>query len=165
MDQLVASGRSIRELAGEFGVSYDSAKRHYRNGHAEIVRVVAPKPEAPAGANLRERLEGQLANLEAMAAKPDLNHRAYLETLREVRLLSESIAKYGFEAPPAVPLAESEDWIDLRGFLYVTLREYPDALEAVLIGLEARALTSESPPEATERAFDGSSGLRYGFGG
>jgi hypothetical protein len=65
-----------------------------------------------------------MARLERMAAEPGLSQRPYLDLLREMRLLSAELAAPGSDdPPPAVPLVETEEWIELRELWFDFLKE------------------------------------------
>lgn len=124
IDALLASGRSVRSLAVELGLSRDALGRHAR-GHRGR-RTASPSSSSPATSDappdplheLVVALRGR-----ALAGDPGL--------AREYRLALAAQADERHAAPPRTDLASEPEWIALRTLMLQALEPYPKARLAV----------------------------------
>lgn len=159
---VLLGGKSRYATAAAFGLSPWSMKRHVANGHLprplrDPSPVVAPPessaqddaaPGVPTGStkSLRERLEKVMQKLEAMADDPTIGHRAYLETVVQLRLLSESLAKRGGDLPLRVDVLATDEWQQVVEVVVAVLDRHPAALadfRAELRRIAGQGTTSE----------------------
>jgi hypothetical protein len=124
----LASGRSVRSVAAEFGLSDDALGRHAKNHLGRPAWTSATIP-APADGSL-DPLDELVAALRtrALAGNPS--------DTREYRLALAAQAATRHATAPTRPLADSEEWIALRTAMLAALEPFPEARLAIADALE-----------------------------
>jgi hypothetical protein len=152
IEAAIRGGMSKAAVSRAYGLGKMPVQRH-ASGHmlpvrrttATVGRTAAPGPVlGPDGGDVqpaqtvRERLEGHLARLEGLLASGDLSMTLSLASLKEVRLLAESLAKQ-FPAPDVDrDFSETQDWAEFATAMadWVTARglaeEWGDFIHAQL---------------------------------
>ena len=129
IDTLLEAGRSARSLAREFGLGYESVKRHNRNHGPMRGRPRTDTPStAPTGGDPLVVLVESLRVRAEKTSNPGM--------VREYRLalLAQQAARATapLECPP---LAESDEWKEFREVLVKVLEPFPDAEAAVRVAI------------------------------
>jgi transposase-like protein len=121
--ELLRSGRSVRSVALEFGLSDDALGRHARH---HVSRPAAPasshpRAAAPAGDPLDELV--QALRVRALAGSP--------ADTREYRLALAAQSDARHSAPPQRDLATEPEWLALRTAMLAALDGFPEARQAL----------------------------------
>jgi len=126
IEAAIRGGMSKAAVSRAYGLGKMPVQRHaaghmlpVRRTTATVGRTIAPGPVlGPVGGDVqpdqtvRERLEGHLARLEGLLASGDLSMTLYLASLKEVRLLAESLAKQGPAPDPERDFTDTQDWAE-----------------------------------------------------
>lgn len=149
---LVSRARPMRAVARDFGVSYDSLKRHRRNGHVvgSALQYAGSSPVASSGTP-EEQIRAIVASLNAIDVTK-LSPNAQIALFSERRRAAESLAKVsGPSAPTTVRLQDIEGYADLEAEMFEALEKHPLArqdLARVLRGRLSRAREDRASKEA-----------------
>jgi hypothetical protein len=171
INSALVAGVSVTALAGKYGVSTDSIYRHQRNHITDETRasLVADAPIAELAAMAAEHAGSLLdylqlvrqtlwRNFQIAAEHGDIaatnnTSRALLEVLREIgRLTGELLASApitNIQNNHFNLFTQSAAFADLQAMLVTTLSPFPEALAAVVAGLERLdAGAGGKPPSA-----------------
>ncbi len=143
VDRALVAGNSLRNIAERFGTSPATLHRHKTHlgaamAKAEETRAVV---EVAHGHSARTELEAlrtkatHLGNL----AEGGKDYRTALQAVRELTRLVELQERLALEARQgsAVDIINHPTWWRLRGVLLTALGPYPEALAAVMRGIES----------------------------
>lgn len=141
IDQAIVSGRSLRSVATEFGLSKEAPRRHKPHISPALLAVLEQRKLAGPTAAV-DRLEDlhrrASALLDVAEAKGDIRNAAAV--IGQLRGIVETLAKLSGELDerPTVQIlnvATSAEWLQIRQLLTVALTPYPEAAMAVASGL------------------------------
>lgn len=138
-EAIVLEGRSVRNIAAQYGVSYQSVQRHKDHIPKLLLQAKTNMDiyEAESILGRIEDLEREtLAQLEA--GKEDDDRRFVLNAIREQRHnleLASRVAQIIKEAPQ-INLIQAPEWVELRAVIINALAPYDDASRAVLGAIE-----------------------------
>ncbi len=144
LDAELVMGIPYRDLASRYGVSISALSRHRRDHVSPaLAKVIAERETAGAESALDrlEALHGRVMRL-LDAAEGDGRASLMLAAVREARSLVELVARIRGELDErpqvaVVNLQTSDQWLTLRAVLAEALAPYPDAAQAVTVGLLA----------------------------
>jgi hypothetical protein len=133
VNQSLRDGRSAREVASEFGLSYDALTRHARN-HLAAVPITGSGDLLGSALPSRDPLEELTAALRTRALSgSDAASREY-----RLALAAQTAARHA--ATPHRALTDEPEWIALRTIMLKALQPFPEARIAVADALaESRA--------------------------
>lgn len=135
IDKLILSGTSIRDIAGQFGLTKSSVQRHKKHLQRKLVKASEVKETITANS-----LFGQLRDLHSEAlnileeAKSRGNLQIALNAIGRVKELLELQAKLLGELQEGnvINIYTHPDWIELRNIILLTLEDYPEAKNALV---------------------------------
>lgn len=137
------SGESMRAIASRVGdVSKDALARHRAHISPALARIAERRAEAGAltAAQRLEELYGRASKV-LQSAESEGKASLSLAAIRELRGLVELLAKISGELDErpvtVINLAESAEWVQLRGLIMAALQPHPDAARAVVAAIEA----------------------------
>jgi len=143
IDKALVSGRSLRDMAGQFRVSKSALDRHRDHVKATLVKA-AVRRETSRGATLLDRIHGleDHARRLAMVCESEGDYRAALVGLQQIRetlrlLLDVRAAEIKDRRAASVELLQSPDWQRIKNILTATLLPYPEAQNALAHALRA----------------------------
>ncbi len=143
IDQAVVLGEPIRGIARRFdGAERDALRRHQAHISPALARIAEQRAEAGAvtAAQRLEELYGRASKV-LDAAEGEGKASLSLAAIRELRGLVELLAKISGELDErpvtVINLAESAEWVQLRGMIMAALAPHPDAAQAVVAAIEA----------------------------
>jgi hypothetical protein len=124
IDEALRSGRTARDVAAEYALSYDAVTRHARNHLAR--RMV----ETAITTNGTDPLDELVATLrvKALAGDPAI--------VREYRLALAAQTAAAHANAPVMDLTATAEWIEVRTRILEILEAHPDALAAMRGALE-----------------------------
>ncbi len=137
IDACLVSGRPLREIAGQWGLSSSALHRHSQRHVSAALAAVQAEREAKGAASLLDRVEGLITRTEGLltAAEQDGKVSAALAAVRELRGLLELLGKASGELDTrpvtVVNLQASPEWLELRAAIFMALQPYPEARAAV----------------------------------
>lgn len=129
VDELLRSGRSVRSVAVELGISRDALGRHARahlGRRTALVNGSAPVNGLPPVAHPLDELVGALRQ-RALTGDPAVS--------REYRLAIMAQADAEHAQAPTIDLASQPEWIALRARLLEALEPFPEARLAVVAAI------------------------------
>ena len=134
VDAAFVQGRSAKSIALQYGLSYDSVKRHRLKGHVQGMPEPVPGhlPEAPLPAvSATEKLLALITELEAKEVK-DLGASTYVTLVQaKLRAYSDLAKLMGPDAPQEFDPSTDPEWIEMRELMWETLRPFPEARAAL----------------------------------
>lgn len=142
IDEAIASGRSLRDVAKTFGFKKDQVFRHKR-AHLPVARLhllteAHATAEAGRALSLLERVKKLVERVERLAETAEKDGHAALllqatKELRETYRLEGSLSGELDERPTVnvLNLTTTPEWLALRTGLLRALRRHPEALEDV----------------------------------
>ena len=140
INDLLAHGTSVRDVAGRFGISKSAVSRHAQHLPAELAAGVRLEREESAGetvSSLRELAD--VARSIMNETKQTATTR--LKAIRELTRLCELISRVNGEIDSApsvnVSISESPEAREFMLVVLATLTPYPDARAALLQKLSA----------------------------
>lgn len=143
IDEALVLGRSLRDVARQYGPSKDALTRHRAHISPALQRMVERRQEAGPKAAL-DRLEDLYTRASRVldAAEAEGKAALSLSAVRELRGVVETIARVTGELDerPTVNvlnLQTSSEWQSLRGAVLEALAPHPEALQAVVAALAA----------------------------
>jgi hypothetical protein len=132
----------MRTIGIRHGVSKDAVRRHRAHISPALSRLVAEREEAGPASAL-DRLESLYRQASEVldAARAGGQASLSLAAIKELRGLVEVLAKITGELDErpvtVVNLAESAEWVQLRGLIMAALQPHPVAAQAVAVAIEA----------------------------
>jgi hypothetical protein len=136
---MIISGASLRDVAGQFGISKSSVDRHRPHISAKVAKA----------ADVRERLSAEklldvMENLmgEAIAtlrdAKASGDNRARLQAIREARETARVLLEVAGELDnggQTITIINNPQWTAIRTVILQTLEPYPEAKAKLVAAL------------------------------
>lgn len=138
IDEALARGESVRDIAGRFKLSKTAVDRHGRD-HLTKALAKAEAAEVVRADDLLSKIDGLEADANRIrkAAEKSGDLRTALAGLREVTRIHELVARMQGELRDkiVVNLIEVPEYLQLRSALLQALAPYPDARAAVVNAL------------------------------
>lgn len=145
---LVARSGSLRDIAGQYGLSRTALHRHAETHIPDAIEAAVEQQQAQIvahGSSIITQVRDLHARALALltAAEGDNDRRSLLGAIREARATLELVARLEGQIAernaPTVNVLVAPDWQRLRGVILQALQAHPEARLAVAAALEGAA--------------------------